>query len=451
MSFPSLTMRLDEPEEGVAIMRSVRLNEFMEKLPAGSVAVIPGGREIRRNADTDFEFRQDSDFLFLTGINEPDCVAVIAPSHPRHRYILFVRPRRHEEEIWTGLRIGVEGAVRDFGADAAFDIAHFNQLLPRYLDQADTLYYRFGLFEHFDQQVIAAVRSRREMVRSGVYGPGTIVDPSLILHEMRLRKNESELALLRRAAGISAAGHVAVMEQCQPGMFEYELEAIAEHTFRRMGAASPAYPSIVGAGFNSTILHYNTNREQIKDGDLVLIDAGAEFNGYAGDITRTFPANGRFTRAQQSIYEAVLRANQEVISMVRPGVSFMALHERAVQLLAASLVELGLLAGTPAEVIEKGTYRRFFMHRTGHWLGLDVHDVGRYRVGEDWRLLEPGMVFTVEPGLYVAPGTPGISEEFFNIGIRIEDDVVVTPTGVEVLTSAVPKSVAEIEKLMGRS
>lgn len=432
-------------------MRSVRLQEFMEKLPAGSVAVIPGGHEVRRNGDTDFEFRQDSDFFFLTGLNEPDCVAVIAPSHPTHQYVLFVRPRKREEEIWTGLRTGVEGAVRDYGADAAFDIAQLDQLLPRYLEDAETLCYRFGLHDQFDQRVIATIRRLREMVRSGVYGPGTIVDPSFILHEMRLRKSAAELELLRRAANISAAGHVAAMEECRPGMYEYELEAIVEYTFRRQGATCPAYPSIVGAGFNSTILHYNTNQERIADGDLVLIDAGAEYGGFAGDITRTFPANGRFTRAQQAVYEAVLHANEEVIRMVRPGVSFMALHEEAVQILASALVDLGLLAGSPAEVIERGTYRKFFMHRTGHWLGMDVHDVGRYRTRDDWRILEPGMVFTVEPGLYIAPGTPHVPEEFFNIGIRIEDDVVVTATGSEVLTAAVPKDVAGIESLMKRA
>jgi Xaa-Pro aminopeptidase len=425
-------------------MRSERLREFMEKLPAG-------GHEIRRNGDTDFEFRQDSDFYFLTGLNEPDCVAVIAPSHPTHQYVLFVRPRKREEEIWTGLRTGVEGAVRDFGADAAYDISQLDQLLPRYLEAAETLYYRFGLHDHFDQRMIGTIRRLREMVRSGVYGPGTIVDPSFILHEMRLRKNGPEIELMRRAASISAAGHVAAMEECRPGMYEFELEAIVEYTFRRLGASCPAYPSIVGSGFNSTILHYNTNQEKINDGDLVLIDAGAEYGGFAGDITRTFPANGRFSRAQQAVYEAVLQANQQVIGMVRPGVSFMALHEESVRILASALVDLGLLAGSAAEVIERGTYRKFFMHRTGHWLGMDVHDVGRYRTRDDWRILEPGMVFTVEPGLYIPAGTENVPAEFFNIGIRIEDDVVVTATGAEVLTTGVPKDVQGIEKLMRRA
>lgn len=429
-------------------MRPERLNEFMQQMAPNSVAIIPGAREVRRNGDTDYEFRQDSDFFFLTGIDEPDCVAVLAPSHPQHRYILFVRPRKQEEEIWTGIRIGVEGAVRDHGADAAYAIGSLGEVLPNYLAEAETLYYRFGLHEAFDQRLIAMLRSIREMVRSGVTGPTAILDPSVQLHETRLRKNSAEIALLRQAAAISAAGHVAAMEQCRPGMYEFQLEAIVEGTFRERGASGTAYPSIVGAGFNSTILHYNTNRQQIHDGDLVLIDAGAEYHGFCGDITRTFPANGRFTRPQQAIYEAVLHANEEVIRLVRPGVSWTALHERAVEVLTDSLLSLGLLAGDRREAIEKGTYRRFFMHRTGHWLGMDVHDVGAYRTRDSWRILEPGMVFTVEPGLYFSPGTEGLLPEFANIGVRIEDDVVVTETGCEVLTSGVPKQVAEIEQLM---
>jgi Xaa-Pro aminopeptidase len=429
-------------------MRPERLNEFMQQMAPNSVAIIPGAREVRRNGDTDYEFRQDSDFFFLTGIDEPDCVAVLAPSHPQHRYILFVRPRKQEEEIWTGIRIGVEGAVRDHGADAAYAIGSLGEVLPNYLAEAETLYYRFGLHEAFDQRLIAMLRSIREMVRSGVTGPTAILDPSVQLHETRLRKNSAEIALLRQAAAISAAGHVAAMEQCRPGMYEFQLEAIVEGTFRERGASGTAYPSIVGAGFNSTILHYNTNRQQIHDGDLVLIDAGAEYQGFCGDITRTFPANGRFTRPQQAIYEAVLHANEEVIRLVRPGVSWTALHERAVEVLTDSLLSLGLLAGDRREAIEKGTYRRFFMHRTGHWLGMDVHDVGAYRTRDSWRILEPGMVFTVEPGLYFSPGTEGLLPEFANIGVRIEDDVVVTETGCEVLTSGVPKQVAEIEQIM---
>ncbi len=265
---------------------------------------------------------------------------------------------------------------------------------------------------------------------------------------MRLVKDESDIRSMRRAAEISAEGHLAAMRACRPGMFEYELEAVVEYVFRKNGSPSPGYSSIVGSGFNSTILHYNTNRCQINDGDVVLIDAGAEYDLFSGDITRTFPANGKFTRAQRSIYDAVLAAQKEVISMVRPGVSFMALHDRAVEVITDGLIDLGLLSGDRAENIESGNYRKFFMHRTGHWLGMDVHDVGRYRIGDEWRRLTPGMVFTVEPGIYIPEGTEGVPEEYYNIGVRIEDDILVTETGYEVLTSGAPKEAQEVEATM---
>lgn len=432
-------------------MKPTRLVEFMQKMDPNSVAVFAGAHDIRRNADTDFEFRQETDFYFLTRLNEPDCVAVLSPGHPEHKYVLFVRPRIREEEIWTGIRTGVEGAVRDHGADAAFDISNLKDLLPGYLQNVDKLYYRLGNDAHFDQTVIATIKHVREKIRGGVYGPTTIIDPGTIVHEMRMRKNEDDLNCLRRAAQISAEGHIAAMKHCQPGMFEYELEAIVEYVFRKQGATGVGYPSIVGSGFNTTILHYNTNNDQINDGDMVLIDAGAEYKVFSGDITRTFPANGKFTRAQRAIYEAVLAANKEVIRMVKPGVSFMALHEKAVEVVTDELLKLGLLSGSRAENIEKGTYARFFMHRTGHWLGMDVHDVGRYKLHDDWRKIEPGMVFTVEPGIYIAEGTEGVSEDYFNIGVRIEDDVVVTESGSEVITTGVPKEASEIEELMKQS
>jgi Xaa-Pro aminopeptidase len=429
-------------------MKPARLVEFMEKMEPNSVAVIPSAHELRRNADTDFEFRQDTDFFYLTRFNEPDSVAIITPGHPEHKYVLFVRPRKREEEIWTGLRAGVEGAIKTHGADAAYDIGQLKELLPKYLQNVERVYYRLGLDQNFDQQLITAISHIRNKVRTGVYAPTTIIDPGTIIHELRLRKNADELNDLRRAAAISAEGHVAAMKHCQPGMYEYELEAIVEYVFRKSGATGVGYPSIVGSGFNTTILHYNTNNDQIKDGDLVLIDAGAEYNIFSGDITRTFPANGKFTRAQQAIYEAVLHANQEVIKMVKPGMSFMKLHEKAVEVVSEELRTLNLLAGARAEIIEKESYKKFFMHRTGHWLGMDVHDVGHYKVQDEWRTLEPGMVFTVEPGIYIAAGTEGVSEEFFNIGVRIEDDVLVTEDGYEVLTSGVPKEAREIEAMM---
>ncbi len=432
-------------------MRPTRLTEFLEKMEPSSVAVFASAHEIRRNQDTDFEFRQDTDFYYLTRLNEPDCVAVLSPSHPEHKYVLFVRPRKREEEIWTGIRTGVEGAIREYGADAAYDIAQINDILPKYLQNVHKLYYRLGHDQSFDLKVISTIKHIRERIRTGVFAPNTITDPGAIVHEMRLRKNEEDLNNLRRAARISAEGHVAAMKHCKPGMYEYELEAIIEYIFRKKGATGVGYPSIVGSGFNTTILHYNTNNDQIKDGDMVLIDAGAEYNVFSGDITRSFPANGKFTKAQQAIYEVVLNANQSVIRMVKPGVSFMKLHEHSVDVVTQGLLDIGLLSGSLKDNVEKRAYEKFFMHRTGHWLGMDVHDVGRYKLDDDWRTLEPGMVFTVEPGVYIAAGAENVPEEFFNIGVRIEDDVVVTDTGFEVLTTGVPKLPKEIEATMKES
>jgi Xaa-Pro aminopeptidase len=432
-------------------MKPARLTEFGSKMEPNSIAVFASAHEVRRNQDTDFEFRQDTDFYYLTRLNEPDCIAVLAPNHPQHKYILFVRPRIKEEEIWTGLRAGVEGAIKMHGADAAYDINRLEEVLPQYLKTADKLYYRFGQNARFDLKLINMLKRLRERVRYGEYGPTTIIDPVTLVHEMRLRKNEEDIASLRRAAQISAEGHVAAMKHCKPGMYEYELEALVEYVFRKNGATGVGYPSIVGSGFNTTILHYNTNNEQIKDGDMVLIDAGAEYNVFSGDITRTFPANGKFSKAQQAIYEAVLAANKAVIEMVKPGESFMKLHEKAVEVVTDQLLALGLLSGDRKEIIANKGYFKFFMHRTGHWLGMDVHDVGRYKVEDDWRKLEPGMVFTVEPGIYIAAGAEGVPAEYFNIGVRIEDDVVVTENGYEVLTTGVPKEVKEIEALMKES
>jgi Xaa-Pro aminopeptidase len=432
-------------------MRQLQLTELMNRMEPGSVAVFFAAPELVRNADTDYEFRQDSDFYYLTGLNEPEAVAVVAPHHPQHKYVLFVRSRDREKEIWTGVRTGVEGAIAQYGADAAYEIEKLESELPKYLQNHAKLYYRLGLREANDHRMISLLNRIRAAIRTGVESPSTIIDPGALLHEMRLRKNECELARMRRAGQISAEAHIAAMKACQPGMYEYELEAIIEYVFRKNGATCPAYPSIVGSGFNSTILHYNTNTRRIEDGDLVLIDAGAEYEMFAGDITRTFPANGRFSKPQQAVYEVVLHAQKEVIAMVRPGVSFMALHERTIELLTDGLLEIGLLKGSRQEIIEKKEYTKFFMHRTGHWLGMDVHDVGRYRTADEWRKIEPGMCFTVEPGLYIPAGTADVSEKFYNIGIRIEDDVHVTETGGEVLTSLVPKEINEIEALMRQS
>lgn len=432
-------------------MRSPRLTEFMSKMEPNSVAVIFSAPEVLRNADTDYEFRQDSDFYALTHLNEPESVAVISPNHEKHKYVLFVRQRDKEKEIWNGLRAGVEGAISAYGADAAYEISQLGKILPRYLEGNQKLYYRFGLREENDLRMIKYLNSLKAAIRAGKQTPSTIIDPSTLIHELRLRKNADEIESMRTAARISAEGHVAAMKACKPGMYEYELEALIEYVFRSKGANGTSYQSIVGAGFNSTILHYNTNNAQIKDGDLVLIDAGAEYNMFAGDITRTFPANGKYSKAQQAVYELVLHSNKEVIKMIKPGESFMALHEKTIEIITQGLVDLGLLSGNVSENIERKTYERFFMHRTGHWLGMDVHDVGRYKLEDGWRKIEPGMAFTVEPGIYIQPGTEGASEEFYNIGIRVEDDIVVTADGCEVLTSLVPKEVVEVEALMKES
>ncbi len=429
-------------------MRTPRLTEFMSKMEPHSVAVIFSAQENFRNGDADYEFRQESDFFALTGLNEPDSVAVISPNHPTHKYVLFVRPRNKEMEIWNGLRTGIEGAISQYGADAAYDIQQLSEVLPQYLEGNRQLYYRFGLREANDLRVIKYLNSLKAAIRAGKQTPTAIIDPGTILHELRLRKNSEEIEAMRMAANISAEGHIAAMKACKPGMYEYELEALVEYVFRSKGASGNAYQSIVGSGFNTTILHYNTNNDQIKDGDLVLIDAGAEYKMFAGDITRTFPANGKYTKAQQGVYELVLHSNKEVIKMIKPGESFMKLHEKTIDIITQGLLDLGLLSGDLQSNIELKTYERFFMHRTGHWLGMDVHDVGRYKLEDGWRKIEAGMAFTVEPGIYIQPGTLGASEEFFNIGIRIEDDIVVTEAGCEVLTSLVPKEVNEIEALM---
>jgi Xaa-Pro aminopeptidase len=433
-------------------MRTPRLTEFMSKMEPNSVAVIFSAAEYFRNGDADYEFRQDSDFFAPTGFNEPESVAVISPNHPTHKYVLFVRPRDKEKEIWYGIRAGIEGAISQYGADAAFDISQLSDVLPNYLEGNRQLYYRFGMREANDLRIIKYLNSLKAAIRAGKQTPSTIIDPSTILHELRLRKNSDEIASMRMAANISAEGHIAAMKACKPGMYEYELEALVEYVFRSKGANGVSYQSIVGSGFNTTILHYNTNNGQIKDGDLVLIDAGAEYKMFAGDITRTFPANGKYSKAQRAVYELVLHSNKEVIKMIKPGESFMKLHEKTIDIITQGLLDLGLLSGDFKSNVELKTYEKYFMHRTGHWLGMDVHDVGRYKLEDDWRKIEPGMAFTVEPGIYIQPTTEGAPEDFFNIGIRIEDDIVVTEDGCEVLTSLVPKEVNEIEALMaGRS
>jgi Xaa-Pro aminopeptidase len=421
----------------------------MKRLGEDSVAIISSARETTRSNDTHYRFRQDSDFYYLTGFEEPEAIAVIAPGHKEHPYTLFVRPRDPEREVWDGRRAGVEGAQTKYGASAAFAVTEFNEKLNEVLNGVTNLYYRIGNGNpDLDETIITQIRRMRAMGRRGISPPQAIIDTGSILHEMRLIKSDEEIEIMQRAADIAAEGHREAMKAARPGMMEYEIEALIEYVFRRSGAAAPAYTSIVGGGVNATILHYVNNDARLRDGDLLLIDAGAEYQGYASDITRTFPVNGRFTDAQREIYGLVLESQMACIEMSRPGVSIDELHQRSVEILTEGMVRLGLLKGETAKLIEEEKYKQFYMHRLGHFLGMDVHDVGRYHVSDESRRVEPGMVMTIEPGLYIAPETKDIPGKYLGIGVRIEDDVLITSDGHRVLSDKAPKQVEEIEEFM---
>ena len=430
-------------------MIKTQLEEFMRRMTPKSVAIIPGAREATRSNDTHYRFRQDSDFFYLTGFEEPEAIAVIKPSDP-NKYVLFVRPRDPEREIWDGRRAGVEGAVSEFGADAAFPVADFNSKLREMLNDAEILYYRLGVNRELDDTIIREITAMRGWNRKPIHPPQTIVDPASIIHEMRVLKTSEELEIMQTAADIAAEAHVEAMKAARPGMQEYQLEALIEQVFRKHGAAGPAYTSIVGAGPNATVLHYINNDAELRDGDLLLIDAGAEYKGYASDITRTFPINGRYTKAQREIYDLVLKAQMQCVEMVRPGVTHDQLKRHSIEVLTEGMVELGLLKGEPEELIKEAKHEQFYMHGLGHMIGIDVHDVGRYYFGQESRPLEPGVVMTVEPGLYISPNTKDVPEQYLGIGVRIEDDVLCTNNGPRVLTNKVPKQAEEIEALMAR-
>jgi Xaa-Pro aminopeptidase len=424
-----------------------RREQFMQRIQ-GAAAIFPAASMFLRNGDVEHEYRQDSDFYSLTGFEEPSAVAVFVPDHPETRFVLFVQPKDRAKEVWTGWRAGEEGARRDYLADAAFTIDQLDEELPKLIAKADTLYYRFG-DAVFDERIAALMRRfQRERQRNG-FGPKAIIDPAELLHDLRLVKTTDDLNLLRRAIDITSEGHIAAMHALKPGMYEYEIEAVLRYVFRKHGSPRHGYAPIVGAGANATVLHYVTNNSLIKDGDLLLIDAGAEYGYFTGDVTRTTPASGRFTKAQAEVYQVVLDAQLEAIRAVKPGATFIDAHHAAVRVLVEGMLKLGLLEGDAEKIIEeKKPFEKFYMHRTSHWLGMDVHDVGPYKVADEWRLLEPGMVLTIEPGLYIAEDLEDVEPRYLGIGIRIEDDVLVTPEGSEVLSSRVPKTIDEIESLM---
>jgi Xaa-Pro aminopeptidase len=421
----------------------------MRRMDQKSVAIIPSAREATRSNDTNFRFRQDSDFYYLTAFEEPESIAVINPNRDQ-KLTLFVRPRDPEREIWDGRRAGVDGAKNMFGADEALPIEEFPAKLEEILDGAEKLYYRLGVNPDLDTTIIRTISRMRALNRKPIHPPTVIIDPATIVHEMRVIKSNEEIELMQRAADIAAEAHCEAMKAVRAGMKEYQVEALIEQIFRREGAMGPAYTSIVGAGANATVLHYINNDGELRDGELLLVDAGAEFKGYASDITRTYPINGKFSKAQREIYDLVLEAQMSCVEMVRPGLTHDDLKNHSIEILTKGMVKLGLLKGEPEQLIKDEKYKQFYMHGLGHMLGIDVHDVGQYYFDKESRALEPGVVMTVEPGIYIAPGTKDIPEQYVGIGVRIEDDVLCTNNGPRVLTNKVPKDAGEIEKLMAR-
>lgn len=425
-----------------------RRRRVMREMGEG-VMVIATAPEVVRNRDSHYPYRPDSYFWWLSGFPEPDSVLVlVAGKRPRH--YLFCREKNPDREIWDGFRWGPKAARVAFGFDAVWPIDQLDRRMPDLLADQPSLHYRFGTDLEWDGRVMRWLNVVRGQSRSGISAPRELLDASTLLDELRLFKDAEELGLMRRAAEISVAAHRRAMKLCRPGRSEFEIEAELLHEFRRQGASAPAYSSIVAGGANACVLHYVFNDQPLKDGDLLLIDAGAEYAGYAGDITRTFPVNGRFSKAQQEVYEIVLAAQSEAIAEARPGQPWNAPHEAAIRVLVQGMKDLKLLVGQLDGLIESGAYRRFYMHRTGHWLGLDVHDVGEYKLAGQWRPLQSGMTLTVEPGLYIRPGE-GVPKHLENIGIRIEDDVLITEAGCDVLTEGAPKTVAAIEEWMHES
>ncbi|MGB3492022.1 MAG: aminopeptidase P N-terminal domain-containing protein [Elainellaceae cyanobacterium] len=427
-----------------------RREKFMEKLGQGTAVLRSAPHAVMHN-DVEYNFRQDSDFYYLTGFNEPSAVAVLAPHHDEHRYILFVRPKDPLKETWSGVRVGVEAAKAKYGADEVYAIDELDEKLPQYLEKADRIYYRLGRDRTFDTTLLRHWQKCLATYPKKGIGPTALEDIGPTLHSLRQVKSEAEIGLMREAAQISVNAHLRAMALAKPGRFEYEVQAELEHEFRLNGALGPAYPSIVASGANACILHYVENNCQMQENDLLLIDAGCSCGYYNADITRTFPVSGRFTDEQRILYSIVLEAQLQAIAKAKPGEPYSQCHDTAVRVIVEGLMDIGLLQGDIEEIIKEEKYKPFYMHRTGHWLGLDVHDVGLYQHGETPHLLEPGHVFTVEPGIYISPtievaeGQPEVDERWRGIGIRIEDDVLITPDGHEVLTEGVPKAIDMLE------
>ncbi len=425
-----------------------RRRDLMAMMGRDSIAIITAARERTRSRDTRYPYRQDSDFYYLSGFPEPEAVLVLIPGRRHGQFVLFCRERDRAREIWDGYRAGPAGACENYAADDAFPIDDIDDILPGLLEGRERVYYAVGKDEEFDRHLMGWINDIRSRARSGAVPPGEFVDMDHLLHEMRLFKSAAELKIMARAGKISARAHCRAMRVARPGMFEYQLQAEIEHEFAFAGARNPAYSSIVGGGANGCVLHYVENNAVLNSGDLVLIDAGCELEHYAADITRTFPVSGKFSAEQKAIYDIVLEAQLEAIKAARAGHHWDAPHQATVRVITEGLVDLGLLKGKVKDLVARGAYAEFYMHRAGHWLGMDVHDVGDYKVDGHWRLLEPGMVMTVEPGIYIAPDNRKVAKKWRGIGIRIEDDVAIGKQGPQVLTADVPKTVPDIEALM---
>ncbi|MEY3807943.1 MAG: hypothetical protein RI893_919 [Pseudomonadota bacterium] len=428
-----------------------RRKQLMQQIGIGNIALIGSAATRARNRDVDYPFRQDSDFYYLTGFNEPDSLAVFIPGRKQGEYILFCREFDEKKALWEGAHAGLEGATTHYKADDSFPIADLDDILPGMLEDKAKVYYPMGRDSELDHNLLVWINHIRDQSRTGVIAPGELVSLEHILHEMRLFKSPEELKLLRRAADISAKAHVKAMQKCKAGLYEYQIEAELIYHFIQDGLRAVAYPSIVAGGKNACVLHYTENSDKLKNGDLLLIDAGAECDHYAADITRTFPVSGRFSEPQKLLYQLVLDAQTAALAHIKPGLPWHLAHDASVETITKGLVALGLLKGKVGELIKDEKYKQFYMHRIGHWLGMDVHDVGDYKVDKEWRLLEPGMVLTVEPGLYIPVDCLTVDEQWRGIGIRIEDDILVTALGYEILTSGVPKTIADIESLMAAS
>jgi Xaa-Pro aminopeptidase len=425
---------------------SERRDLLADKVLEDSAIIVSAASVKSRISDTEYSYRQDSNFYYLSGYEEPESLILIRPNQDKERFIIFCRDRDPLREQWDGFRTGQEGVIQDYGADAAYSINSIDEIMPKLLEGAKNIYFSMSAPCGVDAKISSWVEDIRKNTRSGAEPPQNLLSLDSILHEMRLIKESDEMDLMKQAANITTEAHIRAMQSVRPGMYEYQLEAEYLYAFNKNGARSPAYNSIVGGGNNSCILHYVENNAELKDGDLVLVDAGCEYQYYASDVTRTFPVNGKFSPEQREIYSIVLEAHKQSMEQAKPGNKWNLMHEKSVEVIVEGLLSIGLLQGSRDEIIDKGEYSKFYMHRIGHWLGMDVHDVGSYKQDGDWRPLEEGMVMTVEPGIYILDSMEGVDDKWKGIGVRIEDDIAITDSGFEILTPDVPRTIEEVEQ-----